>query len=220
MKKLVSFLICGFIIMWSGVELHGQGNGTFEEIKVTYVLRSDMSGFSALESRVGDRGMTPEEFGAWLTDNTAIHVQTDGRFDPGPAFPLGSARIMVFAVNERGIVDQNSMSVQISDQETLLGRTVNGSQMGRFIKNTSQSFPTRWHPTPDNWYPRQSELSPIESSRDLQRLASDIGRRVIGSGGGAGSGKVSIIVMTAPDTDRYEVPVVPGVAVFAFDVKD
>jgi len=26
--------------------------------------------------------------------------------------------------------------------------------------------------------------------------------------------------MAAPDTDRYEVPVVPGVAVFGFDVKD
>lgn len=110
--------------------MHAQGNGAFEEIKVTYVLRSDMSGFSALESRVGDRGMTPDEFGAWLADNTAMHVETDERFDPGPAFPLGSARIMVFAVNERGIVDENSMTVKISDREALLGRSVNGAQLG------------------------------------------------------------------------------------------
>lgn len=218
MKKLLSILICGCIVGWSGVELHAQGNGTFEEIKVTYVLRSDMSGFSALESRVGNRGMTPEEFGAWLADNTAIHVQTDERFDPGPAFPLGSARIMVFAVNERGIVDQNSMSIQISGRETLLGRTVNGSQMGRFIKNTAQSFPARWYPAPDHWYPRQSELSSIESSRELQRLASDIGRRVTGSGGAAG--KAILVLMITPDADRYETPVTPGLAVFTFDVKE
>ncbi|MCC5941206.1 MAG: hypothetical protein JJU37_06645 [Balneolaceae bacterium] len=218
MKTIVSFVIIGSILLLDFNGLKAQDGGTFEEIKQTYVLKSDASGFSALKSRLGERSISLEEFGQWVVGNMEVHAEVDGRrSDPGPAFPM-DVRITIFVVGERGIIAQNGIPVRVSDRPTELSRLVDGNQMGRFIKNTAQSIPTHddWHPHPEDWYPNPENWSPVQSSRELLRVASDVGSRARGGG----AGKVSLVFMVTPDADRFEVPVTPGVAVFVFDVKD
>ena len=96
--------------------------------------------------------------------------------------------------------------------------------MGRFIDSTVKSLQSNWipmtddwHPAPDHWFPDPKDWSPIQSSQELQRIASEVGQRAVGSGGGAG--KATFVLMIAPDADRYEVPVTPGAAVYTFDLK-
>lgn len=186
---------------------------------ISYLFEQNRSAFAALEARVSDRGMTPEEFGAWLAESSGIYIHADDRrSDPGPAFPMGYARIDIFLIDVGGIVGRNSMPVRLPDGSSSLSSRVDGNQFGRFIKNTATSQPARWYPDPESWHQKPEDRSPIESSRDLQRIASDAGRRAIGSGGAAG--KASLVMIITPDADRYDVPVTPGVVVFTFDLRD
>ncbi len=232
MKTLKSILTTACVVFFITDAVYAQEG-------IAYVVEQNRSAFSILESRVADRGISSEEFGAWLAEGSGISIQAvDRRSDPGPAFPMGSARITLFIVSERGIVGQNGMPVRLSDQSTSLGRLVDGGQMGRFIDSTVKSLPSNWvpnpedwhpnpenwHPTPDNWtpdpadwFPDPANWSPIQSSHELQRIASEVGQRDVGSGGGAG--KATFVLMIAPDADRYEVPVTPGAAVYTFDLK-
>ncbi|MEX0648671.1 MAG: hypothetical protein WEA56_14595 [Balneolaceae bacterium] len=159
MLKAVSVLLTGLLVMMVS-EMQAQEN--FEEIKITYSLKYSESDYNNLQ-RTAERGITPEEFGRWLSGNGDVFFKTEGGKSPD------TAELTILAVNESGnIIGESSEQVRVSERPSALNRVMNSGgierALDRFFPGGS-FFPSDIFFPGDTLFPSDTYITVVDGYR-------------------------------------------------------
>lgn len=206
MKNLISyFIVLVVLVSFNVKELHSQDK------ELNFLLEMNERSFNELKVRSGEEGIRPVDLGAWIANNTEVFLDLGADGQSGDERALYS----VFIVGENGIVGQNGIVLRAS-QRSGSGR-VEFSSVRNHSAEIQRTFDglfafDAFHPV--ELFDAASPGLFINSSREAERVAMDVGTRARGGG----AGKVSVVIMSTAEGDRYENPVNPGIFVLTGDI--
>lgn len=201
--KLISFCLTILFTFICLTDLKAQ-----QDEGVHFELSFNQNDYKMLQERVGEKGVSADEFARWIGSNGRFIVLKPG--EDLSELPK-SARLTVFAMDERGsIVGEHGMRIRTAERSTNLERLVNISELSQIFKRL---FPDA-NFYPDSVFLSESYFFPdtlFNTMNGVTRAVAEAGRKVAGSK----SESVSFVLTVTPDSDRFEVPTQPGYVLFA-----
>lgn len=160
-----------------------------------------------MAERAGERGISPDELGRWLSENVTVSESNDF-IERGRKWSV-TGKLTILAVDQRGgIIGSQSLPMRMSARAAPLGRLINAAQLGRtigqivnieFVKPDPDFLNPVHFPDPDHWAPDRYP-DPDYWAREVQGVASDQARRTLGRM--SGESPVAIVLLVSPDADE------------------
>ena len=124
MKQLFLLIISGLILMICTDDLHAQ--------TLSYGMDVDSRSYQVMAERAGERGISPDELGRWLSENVTVSESNDF-IERGRKWSV-TGKLTILAVDQRGgIIGTQSLPMRMSARAAPLGRLINAAQLGRTI---------------------------------------------------------------------------------------
>ena len=197
MKKGMITLIT---ILWmaAGLQL-AVAQETYEEIKQTYIeLRFDERGFETMKRNAGEKGITASDLGAWMERSGNVMIKGE------VTYLNSNSYLSVYTIDTSGMMSgKESMQVKLSERPTIIGQAT-GGMMPRLVDGLMayDAFMAVDMFTP--------QLDYADSPQTAERLMMNAAQQAMRSS----RSEMAVVVMIAPDEQRYSSKVSPGVVIF------
>lgn len=197
MKKGMIILIT---ILWmaAGLQL-AVAQETYEEIKQTYIeLRFDERGFETMKRNAGEKGITASDLGAWMERSGNVMIKGE------VTYLNSNSYLSVYTIDTSGMMSgKESMQVKLSERPTIIGQAT-GGMMPRLVDGLMayDAFMAVDMFTP--------QLDYADSPQTAERLMMNAAQQAMRSS----RSEMAVVVMIAPDEQRYSSKVSPGVVIF------
>jgi len=197
MKKGMIILIT---ILWmaAGLQL-AVAQETYEEIKQTYIeLRFDERGFETMKRNAGEKGITASDLGAWMERSGNVMIKGE------VPYLNSNSYLSVYTIDTSGMMSgKESMQVKLSERPTIIGQAT-GGMMPRLVDGLMayDAFMAVDMFTP--------QLDYADSPQTAERLMMNAAQQAMRSS----RSEMAVVVMIAPDEQRYSSKVSPGVVIF------
>lgn len=197
MKKGMIILIT---ILWmaAGLQL-AVAQERYEETEQLYIeLRFDERGFETMKRNAGEKGITASDLGAWMERSGNVMIKGE------VTYLNSNSYLSVYTIDTSGMMSgKESMQVKLSERPTIIGQAT-GGMMPRLVDGLMayDAFMAVDMFTP--------QLDYADSPQTAERLMMNAAQQAMRSS----RSEMAVVVMIAPDEQRYSSKVSPGVVIF------
>lgn len=210
MKQLCLLIISGALMMIFTGDMYAQS--------LSYEMDVDSRSYQMIAERAGESGITPAEFGRWLSENATVSETVDWTDQDGSWSNTG--KLTILAVDQRGTtIGTHTIQMNMTQRPAPLGRMVNAAELGRaidqevnmdFIKPDPDFLNPVNYPAPDHWAP-DNYPAPDLWDREVQGAAVNDASRTLGRMDDADA--IAIVLMVTPDANELFDAASPGLFV-------
>ena len=197
MKKGMIILIT---ILWmaAGLQL-AVAQERYEETEQLYIeLRFDERGFETMKRNAGEKGITASDLGAWMERSGNVMIKGE------VTYLNSNSYLSVYTIDTSGMMSgKESMQVKLSERPTIIGQAT-GGMMPRLVDGLMayDAFMAVDMFTP--------QLDYADSPQTAEQLMMNAAQQAMRSS----RSEMAVVVMIAPDEQRYSSKVSPGVVIF------
>ena len=187
-------------ILWmaAGLQL-AVAQERYEETEQLYIeLRFDERGFETMKRNAGEKGITASDLGAWMERSGNVMIKGE------VTYLNSNSYLSVYTIDTSGMMSgKESMQVKLSERPTIIGQAT-GGMMPRLVDGLMayDAFMAVDMFTP--------QLDYADSPQTAERLMMNAAQQAMRSS----RSEMAVVVMIAPDEQRYSSKVSPGVVIF------